>query len=83
MWRDEKYLPATGEDSYKVGIRIYLSNVSQILFGGVKLVEAFLRIEFIHENDLPSFKDHAMASIARKDEDCLEWIVFDKAAEFW
>ena len=76
MWRDNEYLPATGENSYKVGIRIFLSNVSQILFGSIKLVEASLRIEFIHKNELSPILNHAVAGIAREDEDCLEWIFF-------
>ena len=67
MCRDDEYLPATSEYSYEVGIRIKLSNISQIIFGSVELVEASLRIEFIHENDLPSFLNHAVAGIARKD----------------
>ena len=76
MCRDNKYLPATSEDSYEVGIRIFLSNVSQILFGSVKLVEASPGIEFINKNELPSIHNHAVAGIAREDEDCLEWIFF-------
>ena len=80
MCRDDEYLPATCEDGYEVGVRIFLSNVSQILFSGVKLVKASLRIEFIHESELPSILNHAMAGIAREDENCLERIAFDKAA---
>ena len=82
MWRDEEYLPATGEDRYEVGIRILLSNVPQILFGSVKLVKAFLRIEFIHKNELPSIHDHTVAGIAGEDEDCLVRIAFNEAIEF-
>ena len=81
MWRDEEYLPATGEDSYKVGIRILLSNVSQILFGSEKLIKASLSIELIYKNELPSIHDHAVAGIARENEDCLIGIAFDKAAK--
>ena len=77
MCRDDEYLPATCEDSYEVGIRIFLSNVSQILFSGIKLVEASLGIEFIHKNELSPIHNHAVAGIAREDEDCLEWIGFD------
>ena len=83
MLRDEEYLPATGEDSYKVSIRIFLSNISQILFSCIKLVETSLGIEFIHKNELSSIHNHAVAGIAREDEDCLEWIGFDYAVKFW
>ena len=83
MWRDEEYLPATGEDSYKVGIRILLSNVPQILFSSVKLVKASPGIEFIHKNELSSIHDHAVAGIAREDEDCLVGIAFNKAVKLW
>ena len=83
MCRDKEYLPATGEDSYEVGIRIFLSNVSQILFGSENLIKASLSIEFIHKNELPSIHDHAVAGIAREDEDCLVGIAFYKTVEFW
>ena len=83
MWRDEEYLPATGEDRYEVGIRILLSNVPQILFGSVKLVKASPSIEFIQKNELPSIHDHAVAGIAREDEDCLVGMAFNKAAKLW
>ena len=81
MCRDEEYLSATGEDSYKVGIRIFLSNVPQILFSSVKLVKAFLRVKFIHKNELPSIHDHAMASVAREGEDNFVRISFNKLIE--
>ena len=83
MGRDEEYLPATGENSYKICIRIFLSDISQILFGCVKLVKASPSIEFIHKNELPSIHDHAVAGIAREDEDCLVRIAFNKAAKLW
>ena len=83
MRRYEKYLPTTGEDSYKVSIRILLSNIPQILFGSEKFVKASLRIELIHKNELSSIHDHAMACIARKNEDCLVGIAFNKAAKLW
>ena len=82
MWRDEEYLPATGEDSYEVGVWILLSNVPQILFGGEKLIKASLSIKFIQKNELPSIHNHAVAGIAREDEDCLVGIAFNKAIEF-
>ena len=81
MCRDEEYLSATGEDSYKVSIRIFLSNISQILFSCIKFVEASFDIEFIHKNELPSIHDHAMASIAREGEDDFLGISFDKLIE--
>ena len=81
MLRDEEYLPATGEDSYEVGVRIFLSNIPQILFGSVKLVKAFLRVEFIHKNELPSIHDHAVASIAGEGEDDFVGISFNKLIE--
>ena len=83
MLRDEEYLPTTGEDCYEVGVWILLSNIPQILFGSEKFVKASLRIELIHENELSSIHDHAMACIARKNEDCLVGIAFDKAAKLW
>ena len=83
MWRDKEYLPATGKDSYEVGIRILLSNVPQILFGSEKLIKAFLSIEYIHKNELPSIHNHAVAGIAREDEDCLVRIAFNEAPNLW
>ena len=82
MRGDEEYLSATGKDSYKVGVWILLSNVPQILFSSVKLVKAFLRVKFIHKNELPSIHDHAMASVAREGEDDLVGISFNKLIEF-
>ena len=64
MLRDEEYLPATGEDCYKVGVWILLSNIPQTLFGGEKLVKASLRIELIYKYELSSIHHHAVASIA-------------------
>ena len=81
--RDEEYLPATGEDCYKVGVWILLSNIPQTLFGGEKLVKTSFRIELIHKNELSSIHDHAVAGIAREDEDCLVGIAFNEAAKLW
>ena len=83
MLRDEEYLPATGEDCYKVGVWIFLSNIPQTLFGGEKLVKASLRIEFIHKNELSSIHDHAVAGIAGEDENCLVGVAFHEAANLW
>ena len=52
------------------------------MFCSEKLVEASFSIEFIHENELSSIHDHAVAGIAREDEDCLIRVIFDKAVEF-
>ena len=81
MRRDEEYLPATSEDCDEIGVRIFLSNVPQILFSSVKLVKAFLRVKFIHKNELPSIHDHAMASVAREGEDDFVGISFNKLIE--
>ena len=63
-----KDFSATGKDSDQVAIHVLLSNVPQILFGGVNLVEAFFLNELVQKNDLSSILYHAVAGKTLEDE---------------